>query len=126
MNIEEEAYHALKIMLTKVVIAQPPDWTKPFHVFVDTSDIVIGSTLMKLIEPSWYRPIYFTSHKRLATERNYSTTECEAFGMIYNINKFRYYLLGRKFVFHVDHVLILGWTSHKQRVSFWNTSPKGG
>ena len=27
--------------------------------------------------------------------------------MIYNINKFRHYLLGRRFTFHVDHVALL-------------------
>ena len=27
--------------------------------------------------------------------------------MIYNINKFRHYLLGKKFTFHVDHVALL-------------------
>ena len=27
--------------------------------------------------------------------------------MIYNINKFRHYLLGKKFTFHVDHVPLL-------------------
>ena len=36
-------------------------------------------------------------------ERNYLTTECEALSMIYSINKFLHYLLGRKFKFHVDH-----------------------
>ena len=27
--------------------------------------------------------------------------------MIYNINKFRHYLLGRKFTFHVDHLALV-------------------
>ena len=40
-EIEDKAYEALKIMLTQAPIVQPPDWTKPFHVFVDASDIAI-------------------------------------------------------------------------------------
>mgnify|MGYP007132928434 CR=1 FL=1 len=40
-------------------------------------------------------------------ERNYSTTELEALGMIYNVNKFQHNLLGRKFIFHVDHAALL-------------------
>ena len=40
-------------------------------------------------------------------ERNYLTTECEALSMIYSINKFQHYLLGRKFTFHVDHSTLL-------------------
>ena len=87
-------------MLIQAPVVHPPDWSKPFHVFVDASDIAIGSALMQLSEPSWFRPVYYSSRKLLDSERNYSTTEREALGMIYNINKFRHYLLGRKFTFH--------------------------
>ena len=34
-------------------------------------------------------------------------TEREALGMIYSINKFHHYLLGKKFTFHVDHAALL-------------------
>ena len=106
--IEEKAYDTLKIMLTQAPVVQPPYWVKPFHVFGDASDIAIGSSaLMKLTEPNWYRPVYYASHKLSTTERNYSTTEREALGIIYNSNKFWHYLLGRKFMFHVDHVTLL-------------------
>ena len=75
--------------------------------FVDASDIAIGSALMQLSEPNWYRPVYYASRKLSIAERNYSTTEREALGMIYSINKFRHYLLGKKFTFHVDHSALL-------------------
>ena len=106
-STEEKAYDALKVMLTQATVIQPPVWVKPFHVFVDASDIKIGSALMQLTEPNWYRPVYYASRKLSTAERNYSTTEREALGMIYNINKFQHYLLGRKFTFHVDHSALL-------------------
>ena len=106
-SIEQDAYECLKKMLTKVPVVQPPDWNKPFHVFVDASDIAIGSALMQLSEPNWYRPVYYASRKLSSAERNYSTTEREALGMIYSVNKFRHYLLGKKFTFHVDHSALL-------------------
>ena len=31
----------------------------------------------------------------------------EVLGMMYSVNKFRHYLLGRKFIFHVDHVVLI-------------------
>ena len=49
---EDKAYEALKVMLTQAPVVQPPDWAKPFHVFVDASDIAIGSALMQLTEPN--------------------------------------------------------------------------
>ena len=51
-TIEQKAYDCLKKMLTKVPIVQRPNWSKIFHVFVDASDIVIGSALMQLSDPS--------------------------------------------------------------------------
>jgi hypothetical protein len=40
-------------------------------------------------------------------ERNYLTKEREAVGMIYNVTKFRHYLLGKQFTFHVDHLALV-------------------
>ena len=104
---EEKAYQALKVMLSQAPVVQPPDWAKSFHVFVDASDIAIGSVLMQLTEPKWYRPVYYASRKLSKAERNYSTTEREALGMLYNVTKYRHYLLGMKFSFHVDHSALL-------------------
>ena len=44
------------------------------------------------------------------SERNYSTTEREALGMVYNVTKYRHYLLGCKFSFHVDHSALINWS----------------
>ena len=44
-------------------MVQPLDWKKDFHVFMDASDIAIGSVLMKLTEPKWYRLVYYVSRK---------------------------------------------------------------
>ena len=107
MAVESDAYDYLKKMLSKVLVVQLPDWEKSFHVFIDASDIAIGSALMHLEEPNWYRPVYYASRKLSTIERNYSTIEREALGMVYSINKFRHYLLGKNFAFHVDHSALL-------------------
>ena len=51
-SVEQDAYDCLKKMLSRVPVVQPPDWEKAFHVFVDASDIAIGSALMQLEEPN--------------------------------------------------------------------------
>ena len=60
MEREEKAYQSLKVMLSQAPVVQPPDWAQPFHVFVDASDIAIGSALMQKTPPNWYRTVYYT------------------------------------------------------------------
>ena len=104
---EDKAFRGLKILLSQAPVVQPPAWDKAFHVFVDASEVAIGSVLMQLHEENWYRPVYYASRRLSKAEKNYSTTEREALGMIYSVNKFRHYLLGKKFTFHVDHSALL-------------------
>ena len=47
---EDKAFAALKILLSQALVVQPPDWSKAFHVFVDASEVAIGSVLMQLYE----------------------------------------------------------------------------
>ncbi|KAL3697673.1 hypothetical protein R1sor_011749 [Riccia sorocarpa] len=48
-------------------------------------------------------PIYYASRQLNDAEKNYTTIEREALGMVYACKKFRTYLLGYSFMFHVDH-----------------------
>jgi hypothetical protein len=100
---EEKAFTAVKLLLTRALVVQPPDWEREFHVFVDTSDIAIGIVLMQKYEKNWFRPMYYASRRLSKAEKNYSTTEREALRMIYSVTKFHHYLLGKWFTFHVDH-----------------------
>ena len=67
--------------------------------------------LMQLPEPNWFKtsPVYYANWKLSTTERNCSTTERDALGMIYSVNKFRHYLLGRKFTFMLIILLYYTW-----------------
>ena len=58
-------------------------------------------------ELGWFRPVYYASRRLSKAKRNYNTTESEALGMIYSVQKFHYYLLGNKFSFHVDRSSLL-------------------
>jgi hypothetical protein len=51
---EEKAFTTLKLLLTRALVVQPLDWNREFHVFVDASDIGIGSVLMQKYEKNWF------------------------------------------------------------------------
>ena len=74
---------------------------------MDALEIAIGSVLVQLYEDNWYRQVYYASRRMSKAERSYSTTKWEALGIIYNINEFRHYLIGKKFTFRVEHSPLL-------------------
>ena len=48
-------------------------------------------------------PIIYNSRKLNKAERNYSTIEREALGMVFSLQKYRHYLLANPFIFYIDH-----------------------
>jgi len=98
-----KAFNTLKQKLITTPILIFPNWDKDFEVYVDASNMAIGSILSQKDDNGRDHPIYFASRQLNAAERNYFVTEQEALGMIFSVQKYRHYLLGYKFTFHVDH-----------------------
>ena len=48
-------------------------------------------------------PIVYRRRKLNKVERNYSTTEREALGMVFALQKYQHYLLENPFIFYTDH-----------------------
>ena len=71
--------------------------------YVDASNVAIGAVLSQKDDKNFDHPIYYASRQMVAAKQNYTTTEGEALGMAYLVQKFFHYLLGYPFVFHVDH-----------------------
>ena len=99
----EEAFLILKKKLLSTPVLVLPNWAEPFHMYVDASLIALGCVLSQKDSRNIDHPIYFARRQLIAAEKNYTTTEREALGMIFAIQKFRHYLLGYLFMFYVDH-----------------------
>ncbi|KAL3682263.1 hypothetical protein R1sor_000285 [Riccia sorocarpa] len=99
----QTAFEDLKAQLIKAPILVAPDWSRPFHVYVDTSAFAIGVVLSQKDDKGHDHPIYFSGKKLSDAEKKYTTTEREALGMVFSVRKFRHYLLGYESIFHVDH-----------------------
>ncbi|KAL3693085.1 hypothetical protein R1sor_006736 [Riccia sorocarpa] len=99
----QASFELLKQRLIEAPVMQAPDWSIPFHVSVDTSATATGSVLSQLDKDNKDHPIYYASRQLTKAERNYGATELECLGMIFSIQKFRHFLLGNPFIFHVDH-----------------------
>jgi hypothetical protein len=80
-----------------------PIGKKTFHVHVDESTIALGAIMVQLEVGELGHPISFASRKLSESEHNYKTTEREGLAMVYPIQKFKNYLLGKYFNMFMDH-----------------------
>jgi hypothetical protein len=53
------------------------------------------------------QPIVYAFKLLNIIEHNYSITKKEVLAMVFVLHKFKQYLLGNKFVFHVDHMALV-------------------
>jgi hypothetical protein len=79
------------------------DWEKKFHVHVDASYIALGEIKAQPGAGDLDHPIAFVSMKLSEYEHNYNTMEREGLAMVYALQKFRNYLLGKHFKMFTDH-----------------------
>jgi hypothetical protein len=79
------------------------DWENTFHVHVDALAITLGAILAQLGAGDLDHPIVFASRKLSDLEQNYNMTEREGLAMVYALQKFRHYLLGKHFKMFTDH-----------------------
>ena len=99
----QEAFDKLKTALVSAPILAYPNFTKPFHLFVDASSTGIGMTLAQISSDGIEHAIAHNGRNLNQSEMNYSTTEREALALAEAIKKYQPYLHGRKFTVHTDH-----------------------
>jgi hypothetical protein len=71
----QESLDILKDKMVKTLILVFLDWSKEFHIHVDSSSIALGAILTRLGEGGIDHPIAFASRKLSESEHNYNTTK---------------------------------------------------
>lgn len=101
---EENAFQKLKTALTEAPILRFPSFEKEdeFQVITDASNTAIGSVLAQKNEKEQWI-IAYASRQLNKAEINYSTTEKELLAVVWSIENFRHYLIGRQFTVQCDH-----------------------
>jgi hypothetical protein len=102
----EDCQHGLDTLKEKMVTAPIlvfPYWEKTFHVHVDASAITLGAILVQPGVGDLDHPIAFASRKLSESEHNYNIIEREGLAMVYALQKFKHYLLGKHFKMFTDH-----------------------
>jgi hypothetical protein len=120
-EIEQKSFDDIKVALTTAPVLGLPDYTKPFILTTDASDLGIGAILSQKQEGK-ERVISYFSRPLNKAEKNYSITEKEAMAMVKAIMHFRPYLFGRRFTVITDHQALVYLQANRQptgRLARW-------
>lgn len=99
----EESFQTIKKALMSPPILAYPDFEKEFVLFVDASNIAVGSVLAQKSENEQYLPIAFASKCFSKSEQNKSTIEKELLAIHFAIKHFKPYVYGVHFTVKSDH-----------------------
>ena len=110
----QEAFEKLKSVLTGPdIMGYPMNDAGIFYLDTDASGVGIGGVLSQ-IQSGRERVIAYASRSTNKAERNYCITEQELLAVVYMIQYFRQYLLGRHFIVRTDHQALVWLFSMKE------------
>lgn len=98
----QNAFVELKELLVSKPLLQYPDFSRPFIVTTDASNVAIGAILSQG-NIGGDLPIAYISRTLNKAEKNYNTTEKELLAIVWATKQFRPYLFGRRFTIVTDH-----------------------
>ena len=98
----DKALNTLKERMTVLPFISYCDPSLPYILCTDASDVALGGILMQK-KGTEYRVIAAVSKCFNQTERKWSTTEREAFAVLYCCRKLEYFLGGTHFTVQTDH-----------------------
>ena len=118
----ETAFVDLKSRLATRPVLRPPDFSKPFCLAVDSSNVAVGGHLFQVIDDVEH-PICFFSKKLDVHQQKYSTIEKEALGLVLAVRAFNIYFGSSRVQVFTDHnplVFLNKMCNHNQRLLRWS------
>ena len=106
LPIHREAIEALQKALATSPVLAYPDFTKPFILYTDASNLGIGYVLVQKGDDGVERPIHYGSKKFSPAEKNYAISEKECLAVVRGLTQLRQYLLGGITTVYTDHAAL--------------------
>ena len=112
----DREFNNVKAMLTSKPILGHPDFTEtaePFILYIDSSKTGVGAVLSQEQTRKEGKStiteevvISYASRPLTSGESHYGSYKKELLGMVYAVNHFRFYLLGKPFIIRTDHMAL--------------------
>ena len=109
-NKHQDAFDSLKASLCQAPVLTHPDYSKPFTIFSDASNVGVGAVLTQNGQPIW-----FSSRALSDAERKYDTREKETIAIMFGLDKFKPYFFGRPVTVMTDHGNLRWLMDHAQK-----------
>ncbi|XP_070034315.1 uncharacterized protein [Nicotiana tomentosiformis] len=90
-----KAFELLKYKLTTTHIITVPNWSLPFELMCDASDMAVGAVLGQRINKIFHS-VYYASKTMNEAQVHYTVTKKELLAIVFAMEKFRPYLIGTK------------------------------
>ncbi|HEX4849165.1 MAG TPA: RNase H-like domain-containing protein, partial [Puia sp.] len=100
---QQDAFEAIKKALMSRPVLVNPDYTKPFHLFVDASLVAQGGALTQQTESKDYQAIGYWSRIISAPERKWPAVQLELNAIVMALRHFAPYVYGTEVIVHTDH-----------------------
>uniref|UniRef100_A0A914HZ71 RNA-directed DNA polymerase n=1 Tax=Globodera rostochiensis TaxID=31243 RepID=A0A914HZ71_GLORO len=101
---QQIAFDKIKKILCEKPVLRFPDYTKPFHIFTDASNVGQGGALMQKDEESKaFHAVAYCSRTLSASERKWPTVQVELGAIIYALRQFRPFIYMGNVELHTDH-----------------------
>ena len=98
-----KAFNKLKEILLSAPVMMNPDFSHPFILQTDASEVGVGAVLSQRDTEGYDHPVAYFSRKLLPWELKYATIEKECLAIKLGIEEFQVYLLGKEFTIQTDH-----------------------
>lgn len=102
----ETSFTQIKQALVSAPILTSPDFSKPFIIQADASDVAIGGVLVQEVDGT-ERVIAYASRSLSRSERSWTILERELIAIIFCVEKFRGFVKGLHFKICTDHASLL-------------------
>ena len=113
-EVEQKAFDAMKRIINRKTLSSYPDFTAPFDIHTDASDLQLGAVILQR-----GKPIAFYSRKLNSAQQRYTVGERKLLSVVETLKMFRNILLGQPLNVYTDHLNLTYKTCTTDRVLRW-------